>query len=87
MSNPSTSGERTPEPGDEEGEGNRTLEDLDLTFPESVRKAGFWSAIVLPVLYVPILVRGLSTSLEAGLFLALISLHLAALYVGHTYCR
>lgn len=91
MSNSSTTGDqhddRASEPTDDRPGDDHSIGTLSLELPASIRKVGFWSAIVLPILYVPILARGLSTSLEAGLFLGLLAFHLAALYVGHTYCR
>ena len=57
------------------------------TLAASVQKLGFWSAIVLPIVYVPVLARGLSTSVDAALFLGLLALNLAALYVGRAYRR
>jgi hypothetical protein len=45
----------------------------------------FWLAISLPVLYVPFLVTGIDGLRELGLFLALICLHLGALYGGRSY--
>ncbi|WP_408957485.1 hypothetical protein [Natrinema sp. 74] len=52
-----------------------------------IRAAGFWAAIAMPVLYVPLLVTGLSSSLDGLLFLALVVGHLLALYVGHAHRR
>lgn len=46
---------------------------------------GFWAAVALPFLYVPLLISGLegpSTQLAAML---LIGLHMAALIVGHRH--
>lgn len=57
------------------------------TVAASVRKLGFWSAIVLPIVYVPILAGGLSTSVDAASFLGLLALNLAALYAGRAYRR
>ena len=53
----------------------------------SIRKVGFWTAIVLPFLYVPLLATGLSTASETATFLALLGVNLLALYVGHAYRR
>ncbi|ELY67743.1 hypothetical protein [Natrinema versiforme] len=50
-----------------------------------IRAAGFWTAIAMPILYLPLLARGLSSSLEGGVFLALIVGNLLALYVGHAH--
>lgn len=45
----------------------------------------FWVAIALPVLYVPFLITGIGGVQELGLFLALLCLHLGALYGGRSY--
>jgi uncharacterized membrane protein len=68
-------------------DGDRLLERLAPHVADSVRKTGFWTAIVLPFLYVPLLATGLSTAAETATFLALLVLNLAALYVGHAYGR
>lgn len=52
-----------------------------------IRAAGFWTAIGMPVLYVPVLATGLSSSFDGLLFLALVVGHLLALYVGHAHRR
>ncbi|WP_335343076.1 hypothetical protein [Halomontanus rarus] len=46
---------------------------------------GFWTAIVLPFLHVPLLATGLSGSAETLTFLGLLALNLLALYVGHSH--
>lgn len=63
----------------------RPLERLVPHLIDAVRKTGFWTAIVLPFLYVPLLATGLSTAAETLTFLALLGSNLVALYVGHTY--
>lgn len=91
MSNPSTAGDRRGdrprEPTDDEDGVDPTLEDVTPTLAKPIRIAGFWGAIVLPILYFPVLANGLSTSLEATVFLGLVALNLLALYVGHTHRR
>ncbi|ELY44013.1 hypothetical protein C494_18018 [Natronorubrum bangense JCM 10635] len=64
-----------------------TLEKIVPSLAGPIRTTGFWGAIVLPILYLPVLITGLSTSFEASLFLGLIILHLLALYVGHAHRR
>ena len=44
---------------------------------------GFWSAIALPFLHVPLLVQGLDSSSTTLVFLGLLTANLLALYVGH----
>ncbi|WP_440771419.1 hypothetical protein [Natronorubrum sp. DTA28] len=75
--------ESSPEPTT----GDRTLEDVAPSVAKPIRVAGFWGAIVLPVLYLPLLANGLSTSLQAVAFCGLLAVNLAALYVGHAHRR
>lgn len=62
-----------------------TLERISPTLAKPIRRIGFWIAIVLPVVYVPFLVTGLSTASETVWFLGLLTVNLVALYVGHAY--
>jgi hypothetical protein len=48
-----------------------------------VRFLGFWSAVALPFLHIPLLLTGLDGSAETGAFLALFALNVVALVVGH----
>lgn len=52
---------------------------------EPLAAIAFWSAITLPVLYLPLLMAGLSTTQDLLLFLGLLALHLAALLAGRSY--
>ncbi len=63
------------------------LEDISPSLATPIRRTGFWMAIVLPFLYVPLLARGLSTSTDTIVFLTLLGLNLLALYVGHAHRR
>lgn len=45
----------------------------------------YWSAIVLPVLYLSLLVTRIQTARKFHLFLALVGLHLVALVVGRSH--
>lgn len=45
----------------------------------------YWSAILLPVLYIPILLTRLHTTEELLLFLGLFGLHVVALIGGRSY--
>jgi hypothetical protein len=87
MSNPHTTQEsRTATPTESASEnGGRLLERVVPTLAPPIRRAGFWTAIVLPFLYIPFLVTGLSTAAETGLFLGFLAMNLLALYVGHAY--
>ncbi|WP_049896726.1 hypothetical protein [Natrialba chahannaoensis] len=52
-----------------------------------VRALAFWSAIALPIIYIPLLFTGLSTWVETTMFLLLLGCNLVALYVGHEHCQ
>ncbi|EMA47135.1 hypothetical protein [Halobiforma nitratireducens] len=67
--------------------GRGRLERLLPGLAKPIRKAGFWGAILLPFVYAPLLFVGLSTWIEAVVFLALVVLNLFALYVGHSHRR
>lgn len=45
----------------------------------------FWGAIVLPVLYLPLFVAGLTSLEKLALFLCLVALHALALFGGRGY--
>ena len=47
-----------------------------------IRGAGFWTAILLPVLYVPLLLIGNSWVVDLTNFAKVIALHVASLAVG-----
>lgn len=46
---------------------------------------GFWAAVALPFLYVPLLVTGVADRASQVAALLLIGLHVAALVVGHRH--
>lgn len=48
---------------------------------------GFWSAIVLPALYLPLLIVGIDSTSELFVFLALFAAHAVALFLGRSYGR
>lgn len=50
------------------------------------RFVGFWLAVLLPVVYLPLLAGGLTAS-EAIAFVALIGVNAVSLFVGHGYAR
>ena len=50
-----------------------------------IEALGFWSAIALPFLYVPLVVSGLQTSGTRYAFALLIALHVVSLVVGREY--
>ena len=50
-----------------------------------LRAACFWTAIVLPFLYVPLLVADIETRSEGVALLALLALNAVSLLAGHSY--
>jgi hypothetical protein len=50
-----------------------------------VRAIGFWSAIALPFLYVPLVATGLETRAELTVFLALLAANVVAIALGHSH--
>lgn len=52
---------------------------------EPLSAVAFWSAIALPLLYVPLLAAGLATTQDLLLFLCLFGLHVIALLGGRSY--
>lgn len=50
-----------------------------------VQLVGFWSAIALPFLYVPLVVTGLETTAELTVFLGLLAANVVAIALGHSY--
>ncbi|WP_115865239.1 hypothetical protein [Halorussus litoreus] len=57
---------------------------LRKTATNQFRFAGFWSAVLLPLAYVPMLIGGVAGS-QPSLVAALMALHAAALVAGHDY--
>lgn len=62
---------------------------VDRVLPESaltpVRTAGFWVAVTLPFLYLPLLATGLDAQVEVVVFLSLLAVNVLALLVGHSH--
>jgi hypothetical protein len=65
---------------------------VDAAFPPAVRKLGlgvrgvaFWVAVLLPMVYLPLLFVAPSTVADLWIFGALVALDAAALVVGHGY--
>lgn len=52
-----------------------------------VRAIGFWLAVVVPFLYLPLLVRGFAGPSEVLAFVGLLLLNVVALVVGHGHRR
>lgn len=51
------------------------------------RAAGFWSAVTIPLVYLPLLAAGLDTTQDVSLFLSLLLLNLVGLVVGRNHAR
>jgi hypothetical protein len=52
---------------------------------QPVEAAGFWAAVGLPFIYVPLLVRGLETPTIQLTVAVLLALHVLALVLGRHY--
>lgn len=50
-----------------------------------VQGIAFWTAVVIPVAYVPLLFRGLSTTADAVTMAQLLGINALVLVVGHGY--
>ncbi|WP_254761699.1 hypothetical protein [Natrinema marinum] len=85
LSDQRSTGSNTPSERRDDQRGR--LERAAPGFATPIRAVGFWAAIAMPILYVPLLVTGLSSSLDGLLFLALLAGHFLALYVGHAHRR
>jgi hypothetical protein len=62
---------------------------IDRSIPrmvvDPIRRIAFWTAILLPFLYVPLLATGLSSTAALIAFMLLVSVNVVALYVGQSY--
>jgi hypothetical protein len=73
--------------------GRSVLDSIQASFRDHplagpLQFVGFWAAIALPFLYVPLLVETqLQTTAETATFLVLLGLNVLALLVGHSYKR
>lgn len=52
---------------------------------DPIKRIAFWSAIVLPFLYLPLLATGLDSRATVVAFAVLVALNVGALLVGHPY--
>lgn len=57
------------------------------TIKTPASRVAFYSAIVLPVLYLPLLITGIETIDGLALFLGLFGAHLLTLVAGRSYHR
>jgi hypothetical protein len=81
----------TLDPRPSTGSASQTIADLSAladSAAEAFRKpcqfAGFWSAVALPFVYVPMLAGGLTAS-QQSTFALLFAAHAVALVAGHDY--
>jgi hypothetical protein len=58
-----------------------------LSLAGVVRRVGFWVAVVLPFLHLPLLFSGIDTSGEVVVYLSLLAVNVLALVLGHTSDR
>lgn len=56
-----------------------------MHLPSIVTAVGFWLGTALPVLYVPVFLAGVNSVEMLLLLLALLTVHVVALIVGHEY--
>ncbi|MFB6082555.1 MAG: hypothetical protein ABEJ67_07025 [Halanaeroarchaeum sp.] len=84
MSRPSTTPELVPEVVADSMPARLANTDLLVRPVEAV---GFWAAVALPFVYVPLLLAGVETSAEGLAVAALVAAHVVALVVGHRHRR
>lgn len=53
----------------------------------ALQTVSFWTAVVTPLVYLPLLLTGLQTDVELLAFVALLALNVAGLVVGHSHKR
>lgn len=88
MSSPSTYNEQgtiAAEATDGQSVGELAYDRLAGTVLTPIRMLGFWTAVALPFLHVPLLATGLDGGQETATFVALLALNLVALYVGYPH--
>lgn len=62
------------------------LRTVGRTVQQQFQFAGFWSAVLLPMVYVPMLLSGIVATWSSA-FVALLAVHAIALVAGHSYHR
>ncbi|MFB6069091.1 MAG: hypothetical protein ABEJ90_04110 [Halobacterium sp.] len=55
------------------------------TLLKPLEVAGFWSAVALPFLYLPLVVAGPSTTAEQTALAVLVGFHVVSLLLGHRH--
>lgn len=63
------------------------LANMQHTLSRIVRATAFWIAVLLPFLYVPLLLHGISGRDEQTAFVGMVVLNVCAFVVGHGYRR
>ncbi|WP_254663274.1 hypothetical protein [Haladaptatus sp. W1] len=66
-------------------DGDETHLSSPHSFVSSIRFIGFWAAVMLPFLYVPLLVNGLDTAGQQQTFFLLLLSNVVALVFGHRH--
>ncbi|ERH06457.1 MAG: hypothetical protein J07HN4v3_02073 [Halonotius sp. J07HN4] len=64
--------------------GQRVLDDGQQAIQRAIRWLGFWAAIILPLLYLPVFAVGIGPQPSLRGF-GLLGCHLLALVAGHNY--
>jgi hypothetical protein len=59
--------------------------DGQLSVLQWLRALSFWSAVILPLFYVPLLIAGLDSVTRSLLFFGLLVLNALTLIVSHSY--
>lgn len=78
--------ENTPLPSESTSEqSGRPRSEMPDRVTDPVQIIGFWLAVVLPFIHLPLLVGGLTSEGRQVLFMVLIALNLAAFYAGRNY--
>lgn len=88
MSSPSTyndQGTIAAEATDGQSLGEHVYDRLAGTIMTPIRMLGFWTAVALPFLHIPLLATGIEGGEETMTFVALLALNLVALYVGYPH--
>lgn len=82
-------GEKAPITGSKAGLHEELRGTINVLFDRYIRTPlgviSFWSAVTLPVLYVPLFLGGVRSSNDLVLFLGLFGLHVLALTAGRDY--
>lgn len=64
---------------------DESIPEFDEPFVSAVRGIAFWTAIVLPFLYLPLLITGLNSGATRIAFVALVVCNAVTLLIGHAH--